>query len=124
MAARMTFGAYFKDRRISLGVTLREFCLKNKLDPGNISKLERGVLGAPQAREKLEEYARALRLKKGDAAWHEFFDLACAEQGRIPDEFMTDKELVSKLPLFFRTIRGSKASGKQLDKLVEKLRNA
>jgi transcriptional regulator with XRE-family HTH domain len=122
--AKMTFGTFFKDCRIKLGLTLRDFCVKNRFDPGNISKLERGLLGAPQSRGKLEEYAKALHLKKGDEPWHDLFDLAYAEQGRIPDELMADKDLVSKLPLFFRTMRGKKVSGKQLDRLVEKLRES
>ena len=32
-----TFGNFFKQKRISLGLTLREFCRINELDPGNIS---------------------------------------------------------------------------------------
>ncbi len=47
------FGEFFKAKRQALGLTLREFCLKHKLDPGNISRLERGLLAPPQGRERL-----------------------------------------------------------------------
>ena len=45
----MTFGELFKKLRLRLGMTLRKFCEENDFDPGNISKLERGLLPAPQS---------------------------------------------------------------------------
>ena len=42
------FGAFFKQKRLELGLSLRRFCLEHGLDPGNISKLERGRLAPPQ----------------------------------------------------------------------------
>lgn len=50
MDGRKTFGSYFKDRRIKLGLTLRQFCEKHSMDPGNLSKIERGVLPPPKMR--------------------------------------------------------------------------
>ncbi len=44
------FGEYFKKKRLEIGKTLRQFCLENGLDPGNISKIERGILRPPQSR--------------------------------------------------------------------------
>lgn len=117
-----TFGEFVKERRIELGITLRIFADEAGVDPGNWSKLERGRLPAPQSREKLEEYARHLRLKKGTDAWYQFFDLAAAESGRIPEELLEDNELVAKLPALFRTLRGQKVSREELDALVKKLR--
>ena len=51
------FGQYFKKMRQKRGLTLRKFCFKHGIDPGNISKLERGIISPPRSREKLEEYA-------------------------------------------------------------------
>jgi transcriptional regulator with XRE-family HTH domain len=117
-----TFGAFFKDRRIRLGATLRDFCMDNKLDPGNLSKMERGLLPPPQSREKLEQYAKSLGLRKGSSEWFEFFDLAAAEAGRIPED-LQDEEVLRRLPVLFRTIRGTKLSDKQLDELIDRLRS-
>ena len=39
-----TFGEFFKQKRIVLGMTLRQFCAENGLDPGNISKIERIIV--------------------------------------------------------------------------------
>jgi len=116
------FGAFFKDLRLKTGLTLREFCVKHQLDPGNLSRLERGLVAPPQAQEKLEEYAGFLGLKKGSDAWYQFFDLAAAEVGRIPEDVMSDAQVVAKLPLLFRTLRGQKVPEDKLDELIRKIR--
>lgn len=122
MSPKAMFGEYFKTKRIEKGFTLRDFCKKFGLDPGNISKLERGLLPPPTSREKLEAYASFLGLKKGSDAWMEFFDLAAACRGELPKDILEDSEVVKSLPVIFRTIRGKKVSAKLLDELIDKLR--
>jgi len=117
-----SFGAYFKKCRVAAGKTLRAFCEEHGLDPGNISKLERGRLGPPESDDKLEEYARALGLKRGSTEWYEFFDKAAAERGRIPADLLSDEELLGRLPVLFRTLRGAKIDSKRLDALIERIR--
>ncbi len=124
MTKGMSFGEFFKKMRGEKGISLRRFCNENGLDPGNISKLERGILQPPQSREKLEEYARYLQIPKGSDDWYEFFDLASAESGRVPPDIMKDAELVKRLPLFFRTIRGQKVPKEKLKELAEIIRRA
>lgn len=116
------FGDFFKEKRLELGKTLRRFCLENELDPGNISKLERGIFPPPTSDEKLKHYARCLGIKKGSDDWYRFFDLAHASVGQIPPEILSDKELLPKLPLVFRTLRGQKLTKKQLDQLARELK--
>ena len=122
--ARKTFGELFKERRIETGRTLRAFCEEYGFDPGNISKLERGLFPPPDDDTKLAEYAAALHLRPGGEAWIEFFDLAAAEKGKLPKDLLSDAELVEKLPVLFRTLRGQKLSEARLDALVEKIRRA
>lgn len=124
MVAKLTFGEFFKERRIALKKTLRQFCAENKLDPGNISRLERGLMPPPQGSDKLEEYAHYLQMKKGSDDWYRFFDLARIEVGRIPDELLKDEAVVTSLPILFRTLRGQKISEKKLEKLVELIKKA
>jgi len=124
MSPKMTFGEFFKQKRIDLKKTLRQFCAENKLDPGNISRLERGLMLPPQGSDKLVEYARYLHIKKGSDDWYRFFDLARIEAGRIPDEFLKDEVIVASLPILFRTLRGQKISEKKLEKLVELIKKA
>lgn len=124
MPIKLTFGEFFKEKRIGLKKTLRQFCAENKLDPGNISRLERGIMPPPQGSDKLEEYARYLHIKKGTDDWYKFFDLAAVEAGRIPEELLSDPKVAASLPILFRTLRGKKISEKKLDELVEMIRKA
>ena len=116
------FGSYFKEMRKQRGLTLRQFCLQNGLDPGNLSKMERGLLPPPSSKEKLEEYAGYLQIKSGSNEWYQFFDLASACSGKIPEDMMNDEELVLKLPLVFRTLRGQKPTEDQLRSLAKLIR--
>jgi len=117
------FGVFFKAKRQALDLTLRGFCLKHKFDPGNMSRMERGLLAPPQDREALERYAKALGLKSGGDDWYTFFDLAAAAKGRGPDELLEDQEVVAKLPLVFKTLRGKQLTERQLGELVKKIRS-
>lgn len=122
--SRSKFGQLFKALRVRSGQTLRGFCNEHGFDPGNTSRLERGLVGPPESEKKLKELAKALRLRPGAEEWQEFFDVAAAERGRIPSDLLSDGELVAKLPVVFRTIRGARTDGDSLDDLVEKLRGA
>ena len=122
MKTSAVFGEFFKAKRQALGLTLREFCLKHELDPGNLSRLERGLLPPPQDRKRLEEYAKCRELRQGSDDWYTFFDLAAAAKGRLPAELLEDEQLVAKLPLVFRTLRGKRLTSKQLDELLKKVK--
>jgi transcriptional regulator with XRE-family HTH domain len=122
--ARKAFGEFFKELRVKRKLTLRQFCLTNGFDPGNISRLERGLLPPPQSTEKLAAYAKALGLRKGGDDWYTFFDLAAATRGQIPKDFLDDKALLDRLPILFRTLRGQKVPKKKLDELIEKVRSS
>jgi len=122
--AAILFGEFFKRNRIALRKTLRQFCLENGFDPGNLSKLERGLLPPPTSSDKLEQYARSLKIKEGSNEWYEFFDLARVSAGRIPKEILSDREILSKLPLVFRTLKGQKLTKEQLAKLVREIKKA
>ncbi|HBC87807.1 MAG TPA: hypothetical protein DCZ94_12705 [Lentisphaeria bacterium] len=119
-----SFGSFFKEQRTTKRITLREFCELADADPGNISKIERGVWPPPQDRKILERYAKAMNIEKASDDWFKFFDLAAADRGIIPQDIMNDEEVVNMLPVFFRTLRREKPTQKDMEKLVEKLRRA
>ncbi len=119
-----SFGAFFKECRVRAGITLREFCRANGYDPGNLSKIERGHFPPPQSEELLRKYATALGLTPGDDDWLEFFDRAAAERGRIPEDILANEQVVAKLPVFFRTLRGKKPTREELEDLIERIRRA
>jgi transcriptional regulator with XRE-family HTH domain len=117
-----TFGSYFKELRTRKGWGLRRFCQANGYDPGNISRLERGVFPPPESPQKMREYAKALGLKEGGEEWIDFFDRAAAARGQIPADLQADEKLVGRLPVLFRTLRGRKVTSEKLDQLVEIIR--
>ncbi len=118
------FGPYLHELRKEKRITLRAFCAKANADPGNISKIERGVWPPPQDHEILERYANALEITKGSDEWYKFFDYAAADRGLVPQDLMSDEEVVKSLPVLFRTLRREKPSSEDLDKLVDKLRRS
>lgn len=118
------FGTFIKEIRSRSRIGLREFCLKHGHDPSNWSKIERGVLPPPRDEKILRKWAAQLGIKPGSGEWIEFFDFAAVDAGRIPDYIMQEKELVSKLPVFFRTLSGKKPSESDLRNLVKLLQEA
>jgi len=124
MTALEEFGRFFKEMRVHTGLTLRNFCQQNNYDAGNISKMERGLIAPPKSREKLDEYARNLKIEKGSDDWFKFYDLASACSGMIPPDILDDAKLAAKLPLLFRTLRGQDVPDEKLPDLAELIRRS
>lgn len=120
--AAISFGALLKQLRKETGQTLRDFCLSNGFDAGNFSRMERGLFPPPQRSDLLERYALALGLARGGDAWMQFFDVAAASRGTLPDDLLSDEQLLAKLPVLFRTLRGSPVPSEKLDELIERVR--
>ena len=116
------FGEFIKRRRVSQGITLREFCRKLNIDASNWSKVERGLLSPPQDEEKLREIAQVLAIPLNSDAWKELRDSASIYAGLIPKDILSDREIVNALPMFFRTIRSDKPTPEELDVLIKILR--
>ncbi len=114
----MKFGGFVREKRLKAEIGLREFCKTLQTDPSNWSKVERGILPAPNDREFLEKVAKILKLKKADKDWFAFFDLADLSQQKIPDDVYDDDRVVSALPVFFRTVRGEKPTEEELNRLI------
>lgn len=115
----MNFGEFFKAKRIEREMTLRQFCEKFEFDPGNISKLERGVLPAPQGEEKLKKYAKALSLKPGSDDYIEFFDLVAASAKNFSVKNISDEDLLKRLPVLFRVLDKKDLTEDKLNRIIE-----
>ena len=115
-----SFGEFVRSKRIENRITLREFCRLAQFDPSNWSKIERGVLQPPKSKEVLDEIAKMLKLKKGSEEYYLLFDLAAISF--IPKDLVGDKSVVDKLPVFLRTLRGQPPTRKELEKLIEIIR--
>ena len=119
---KMTFGTFIKDARIRASLTLRGFCRAINVDPGNWSKIERGMLPPPKSKKVLKEVAVALKLVEDSDEWHALFDLASISF--IPRELLDDSSVVEKLPVFFRTLRGEKPAQRELEDLIQKVKRS
>ncbi len=115
----LSFGSFFKEKRIELGKSLRKFCAEHELDPGNISKIERDRMAPPLGR--IDQFARHLRLDGEDL--QTFKDLAAISAGRIPKD-LTEEETLARLPIFFRAARDSNVSTEKLKELVEAIKKS
>lgn len=117
----MSFGELFKSIRIRSGKTLRTFCEENSLDPGNVSRLERGKIAAPESEDSVRRYGLMLGLAEDSEEMQELVDTAAAERGQIPQDLLDDAELVDKLPVLFRSLR-SNGGNDDLRRLAEDVR--
>ena len=115
------FGQLLKQHRIANGQTLREFCRINRFDPGNYSRVERGLF-APPGEDQIKRYARALGIEVGSDEYVELLDQAAADRGELPRDLLSDEQVVGELPVLFRTLRGQPVDDEKLDKLVELIR--
>jgi transcriptional regulator with XRE-family HTH domain len=76
MRTNSEFGAFFREIREGLGLSLREFCRRTGFDQANVSRLERGLLPPPKSKKVLTAYAKGLRLKPKSQEWDRFMALA------------------------------------------------
>ncbi len=117
------FGDYLKYLRAQKGMTLRGFCRAINKDPGNISKIERGLLPPPKE-ETIRQFAKALGLKENSKDFQELLNLGSLEAGRIPESILDDAEIMDKLPIFFRTATGSKLDKEKLESFLKDLKES
>lgn len=121
--AASAFGHMFKELRMKSNQSLREFCVRHRYDPGNISKLERGLMAPPQSEEKLIEYGSALGLVRGSSDMQAFVDTGLTCAGQIPTDIMSNEDLVAKLPVLLRTLN-KKLTQEQLDGFIKMIRES
>ena len=120
----LSFGAYLKALRVSNELTLREYCRRLDKDAGNVSKLERGILPPPKDESLVKQYGQALGLEDDAPEMKELIRLAAIGSGHLPKDVLEDDELVDKLPVFFRTVTGSRLDRKKIMDFLESLRKA
>ena len=118
----MNFGLYIKKLRLNKDLTLREFCKKNGHDASNWSKIERGKNLPPSDDSVLEQWAKQLGVEKFSTEWYTLIDLAAVARGEIPNDLKEDKNIIAKLPLFYRTLRGQKPTDDEMKNVAKLLK--
>lgn len=114
------FGEFIKNLRIERSLSLREFCRQTGLDASDWSRIERGIFRPPKSKQILGEIARVLNLTEGSDEYNTLFELTAISY--VPVDLVANPSVVEKLPVFFRTMRGAKPSRKELEELIEILK--
>jgi len=117
---KKNFATFVRDARVKRGLTLREFCRRNSLDPSNWSKIEREVNPPPQSADVLEGIAATLLFEKDGDDYKTLHELAAV--AFIPDDLI-DQKVKDQLPVFFRTVRGEQPSEKELEELIKSIKS-
>lgn len=117
-----SFGEFLKVHRIAKRITLRAFSEALGMDPSNYSRMERGQLQPPVNEGKLNNFARLLSIPTNSMEYREMVRLAALGRGEIPPAILSDQEVFSKLPVFFRTLEGDKLDDFVIDELVDILK--
>jgi transcriptional regulator with XRE-family HTH domain len=124
MARSTSFGEWLKAQRGRKRLTLRVFAKKAGLDPGNLSRYERGIVQPPQDEAVLERIGHALALKPRSKPWNEMVHLSAIGGGRIPPDVARDPELLKALPILFRTLKGKKLTEDELIRLARRIQES
>ena len=118
-----TFGGLVTARRAELRLTLRDCAIRAGIDPGNLSKIERGRLAPPQDAGLLARLVEALELK-GSEEGQRLIDVAAVQNGRIPTDIVQNAALVGALPILLRTVNNRQLDETQVARLLEMIRDA
>ncbi len=117
-----SFGEFVKEKRLQQDLSLRKFCEKLNYDPSNWSKIERGLLSAPNDYELLTDICSILNFENESEDWFEFMDLAAISQKQIPHYIINDPKILELLPAFYRAASSTELTDEKLEKLVELLK--
>jgi transcriptional regulator with XRE-family HTH domain len=116
----MTFGTFFKNKRMKTDLSLRQFCKSKGLDPAYISRIENDIIPAPNKQSLLETLAKALDIKETTPEWVEFFDLAFVSKGEMPEDIQENfPEVLAYLPAFLRSVKKNKVTKEDVNELVD-----
>lgn len=116
------FGQTLKEMRINKGLTLRHTCRMLDYDPSNWSKIEKGKILPPTDEKILRKWAKVLGISTEEDTL-QFIDEANLAQGIIPQDIISEDNIVKILPAFFRTLRNKKPTKKEINQLIELIRN-
>ncbi len=116
------FGQTLKNLRIQRELSLRNVCKLAGYDPSNWSKIERGKISPPSDEKILRKWAKILGLSKNSKV-QKLIDEARIAQGIIPEDILSRKNVVEYLPALFRTLRNKKPTKKEIDQLIELIKD-
>jgi transcriptional regulator with XRE-family HTH domain len=119
---KQTFGAFLKEKRLAMDLSLREFAGKVEMQPSNYCNIEADVLPPPPA-AGLERIGKALGLKKGTPDYETFHNLAGKGRDEIPadiEQLIKENELI---PAMLRTVEYENVTKEQLLGIIKDLKS-
>ncbi len=116
------FGELVTARRAELRLTLRDCAIRSGMTPGNLSKIERGLLAPPQ-NGVLSRLIEALELK-GDNERQRLLDVATVQRGRIPAHADQHADVAASMPLLRRILNVRQLDETAVARLLEMIRHA
>ena len=118
MGSQQTFGEFLRACRLRAGYGLRSFAEAIDMRPSNLSNIEHGRANPPQDRDALTRLADTLGLRGAER--HRLFDLAVKHKpGALPADVADYAGRNPGIPVLLRTIAGRRLTRKDLDALVE-----
>jgi len=98
-------------------MTLRTFARRLDIDASNWSKIERGIIPPPAPKSLMDRITPLLSLSKNDS--QELQDLAAIDRKELPADLQQNALLLSKMPAFFRAMKGREYTEDDLDRIIE-----
>jgi len=86
------------------------------MDASNWSKIERGVIPPPSSETLLERIVPILELDELEAQGLK--DLSAIARQELPGALQENELLLSKMPAFFRAMKGREYTEEDLDRLI------
>lgn len=123
--SKETFGPYLRKLRLERRIGLRAFAKAIGVLPSNLCHIESGIHNAPRNEKLLRRIVKTLKLKAGSAEYEQLFNLS-ARAGELPadvKEYFCEKDLMGELPVMARTIKNKKLTRKDIEKLIEDIKN-
>lgn len=116
-------GDFIRTKRLSFGLSLRQFCDMLKIDSSNWSKVERGLIPLTLTEEKLDEMKGLLNIEKRSNEEEEFDNLVMIAKKKIPDHVYSDEEILKALPVLFRAAGGERPTERQKKLLYDLIKD-
>lgn len=115
------FGQTIEEIRKSSSITLKQLSRDIGFDPSYISRIERGK--KKPSDKFVDAFTSYFAIETGTETYKKIKDSASIARAEIPDYVMSEKDIVDRLPMLFRTITGSKIEEDALDDLINLLKS-
>ena len=119
-----TFGRLIRERRRELQMTLGDFADKADIDAGNLSRIENDRVAPPQNQAVLNRICSGLGYDLDAPEAKHLRDVAAIQNGRLPHDIVENEEIMAQMPLLLRSVAKHRLNSKEVDRLVELIREA